>query len=84
MTLHQALTGGLRAAARSGLTLTFATVAATHTSPNSVDLNIAGSTNLTPTVAYLSTYAPTVGDTVVVLEQATDRGPDYLVLGKRA
>lgn len=55
-------------------------VAAVHTGPASVDLNLDGSTNLTPTVRYGSWYTPAVGDVVLVARLGADR----VVLGTLA
>lgn len=52
-------------------------VDAAHTSPNTVDLYLDGSSSLTLGVRYLDSYSPTVGDTVLVGRY----GPDRFVLG---
>lgn len=48
-------------------------VAAVHTNPASVDLNLDGSATVTPTIRYLASYTPTVGDVVLVGRYGTDR-----------
>lgn len=48
-------------------------VHAAHTSPNTVDLYLDGATTLTPGVRYVKSYAPTVGDTVLVGRYGSDR-----------
>jgi hypothetical protein len=52
-------------------------VVASHNSPKRVDIQIAGDTNTLPSVKYLHSYAPQVGDTVFILTN----GADILVLG---
>jgi hypothetical protein len=52
-------------------------VVATHNSPKRVDIQIAGDTNTLPSVKYLHSYSPQVGDTVFVLTN----GADILCLG---
>jgi hypothetical protein len=55
-------------------------VVATNNSPKTVDIQIAGDTNTLPSVKYLHSYAPQVGDTVFVLTN----GADILCLGDLA
>lgn len=56
-------------------------VHAVHTSPNTVDMYLDGSTVLTPGIRYLDGYSPTVGDSgIPVLRQGSDR----FALGKLA
>jgi hypothetical protein len=55
-------------------------VTATATAPNSLSVKLDGSSTATPGLRYLASYTPTVGDTVV----AVQNGPDVLVLGKLA
>ena len=62
----------------------WATVHATHTSPNTVDVYMDGSTNLTPGVRYLSTYTPTVGDVVLVVRMQGASRTGRAVVGKLA
>ena len=59
------------------LRLRQAYVVALHNSPKRVDIQIAGDTNTLPSVKYLHSYAPQVGDTVFVLTN----GADILCLG---
>ena len=59
------------------LRLRQAYVVASHNSPKRVDIQIAGDTNTLPSVKYLHSYAPQVGDTVFILTN----GADILVLG---
>jgi hypothetical protein len=59
------------------LRLRQAYVVASHNSPKRVDIQIAGDTNTLPSVKYLHSYAPQVGDTVFVLTN----GADILCLG---
>lgn len=51
-----------------------------NTSPNSVDVQIAGDTNTLPKVRYLASYTPTNSDTIWLLAN----GSDLLVIGKQA
>jgi len=62
------------------LRLRQAYVVATNNSPKTVDIQIAGDTNTLPSVKYLHSYAPQVGDTVFVLTN----GADILCLGDLA
>lgn len=62
------------------LRLRQAYVVAKTTSPARVDIQIAGDTNTLPSVKYLHSYAPQVGDTVFVLTN----GSDILCLGDLA
>ena len=55
-------------------------VSATHTSPNTVDLYLDGSSTLTAGVRYLASYTPAVNDVVLVGRYGADR----FVLGKLA
>lgn len=48
-------------------------VDAVHTSPNTVDLHLDGSTTVTPGIRYVKSYTPTVGDTVLVGRYGSDR-----------
>lgn len=48
-------------------------VNAIHTGPNTVDLYLDGSSTLTPSVRYLASYYPTVGDVVKVDRFRSDR-----------
>lgn len=57
------------------------TVHAVHSSPNTVDVYLDGSTTLTTGVRYLKSYTPTVGDTVVVCRHITQAGQDRWVMG---
>ncbi len=59
------------------LRLRQAYVVASHNSPKRVYIQIAGDTNTLPSVKYLHSYAPQVGDTVFILTN----GADILVLG---
>lgn len=65
-------------------------VHAVHTSPNAVDLYLDGTQTygdtayLTVGVRYLSSYSPTVGDTVVVSRGTGGSRSDRFVLGKLA
>ena len=59
------------------LRLRQAYVVATNNSPKTVDIQIAGDTNTLPSVKYLHSYAPQVGDTVFILTN----GADILCLG---
>ena len=59
------------------LRLRQAYVVATSNSPKTVDIQIAGDTNTLPSVKYMHSYAPQVGDTVFVLTN----GADILCLG---
>jgi hypothetical protein len=72
--------------APESLTIVWGVVRTLHTSPNSVDVSINGasSANAAKNVAYLSSYAPTVNDTVAIIRTPTERGCDHLILGKRA
>ena len=62
------------------LRLRQANVVTVNTSPNSVDVQIAGGANTLPRVKYLSSYTPTTNDTVWVISF----GADLLVIGKQA
>jgi hypothetical protein len=62
------------------LRLRQAYVVASNNSPKTVDIQIAGDTNTLPSVKYLHSYAPQVGDTVFVLTN----GSDILCLGDLA
>ena len=55
-------------------------VVAINTTPNSVDVQIAGDTNTLPKVRYLASYTPTSSDTIWLLAN----GSDLLVIGKQA
>ena len=59
------------------LRLRQAYVVALHNSPKRVDIQIAGDTNTLPSVKYIHSYAPQVGDTIFVLTN----GSDILCLG---
>jgi len=59
------------------LRLRQAYVVASHNSPKRVDIQIAGDTNTLPSVKYMHSYTPQVGDTVFVLTN----GADILCLG---
>ena len=59
------------------LRLRQAYVVATHNSPKRVDIQLAGDTNTLPSVKYIHSYAPQVGDTIFVLTN----GSDILCLG---
>lgn len=48
-------------------------VNAVHTSPNTVDVCLDGSAIATLEIRYLSTYTPTVGDTVLLGRHGADR-----------
>lgn len=54
-------------------------VSADATTPATLTLKIGGSAASTSGIAYLSTYSPTAGDTVVGLKNGTD----LLILGKK-
>ncbi len=54
------------------LKLRQAYVVATNNSPKTIDIQIAGDTNTLPSVKYIHSYAPQVGDTVFVLTFGTD------------
>lgn len=58
-------------------------VHAVHTNPNTVDLYLDGSSNLTLGVRYMKGYTPTVGDVVLVgrLTGGTGAGQDRIVIG---
>lgn len=62
------------------LRLRQAYVVALHNSPKRVDIQIAGDTNTLPSVKYMHSYSPQVGDTVFVLTN----GADILCLGDLA
>jgi hypothetical protein len=62
------------------LRLRQAYVVATHNSPKRVDIQIAGDTNTLPSVKYMHSYSPQVGDTVFILTN----GADVLCLGDLA
>jgi hypothetical protein len=61
-----------------------------HASPNTVDLYLDGSSNLTTGVRYLGGYTPTVGDIVLVARMGSGRSlgtpqrVSRVVLGKLA
>lgn len=59
------------------LRLRQAYVVATNNSPKTVDIQIAGDTNTLPSVKYIHSYAPQVGDTIFILTN----GSDILCLG---
>jgi hypothetical protein len=59
------------------LRLRQAYVVALYTSPKRLDIQIAGDTNTLPSVKYLDSYTPTVGDTIFILTN----GSDILCLG---
>lgn len=59
------------------LRLRQAYVVATHNSPKTIDIQIAGDTNTLPSVKYLHSYSPQTGDTIFVLTN----GADILCLG---
>lgn len=59
------------------LRLRQAYVVATNASPKTVDIQIAGDTNTLPSVKYIHSYAPTIGDTIFILTN----GSDILCLG---
>lgn len=75
MTLAKVLAKEL--ATPTGAILEWGVVHTLHTSPNSLDLYVNGSSSLTLTVRYLKSYTPTAGDVVVILRV----GPDRIVLG---
>ena len=62
------------------LRLRQAYVFALHNSPKRVDIQIAGDSNTLPSVKYMHSYSPQVGDTVFVLTN----GADILCLGDLA
>jgi hypothetical protein len=62
------------------LRLRQAYVVAHHNSPKRVDIQIAGDTNTLPSVKYMHSYSPQVGDTVFILTN----GADVLCLGDLA
>jgi hypothetical protein len=62
------------------LRLRQAYVVAKHNSPKRVDIQIAGDTNTLPSVKYMHSYSPQVGDTVFILTN----GADVLCLGNLA
>jgi len=64
----------------TGLRLRQAQVMAKNTSPKSLDVQIAGDTNTLPSVKYLNSYNPNVGDTVWLLSH----GSDLLCIGIQA
>jgi hypothetical protein len=64
----------------NNVTMLWAVVAAVHTSPHTVDLNIFGSSVTVTGVRYDATYSPTVGDVVY----GRIIGTDLLVEGKLA
>lgn len=64
----------------SGLRLRQAYVIASNISPKSIDVQIAGDTNTLPSVKYLKSYNPTVGDTVWLISS----GADLLCIGLQA
>jgi hypothetical protein len=59
------------------LRLRQAYVVATNNTPKTVDIQLAGDTNTLPSVKYIHSYAPQVGDTIFVLTN----GSDILCLG---
>lgn len=64
-----------------GLDLRQGTVIATHAGPPlSIDVSLGGSPVTIPNVRYLSSYTPTIGDTI----WAFKKGKDILVLGDLA
>ena len=67
-------------ASPQGLRLRQAKVISLNTSPNSVNIQIAGDPNTLPNVRYLNAYSPTEEDIVFVLSS----GADLLVLGELA
>lgn len=48
-------------------------ISAVHTSPNTVDVYLDGSTVATLEIRYLASYAPVVGDTVLLGRMGADR-----------
>jgi len=64
----------------SGLRLRQGKVTAVNTSPNSVDVVIAGDPNVLPSVKYLNSYTPIVNDIIFLISS----GSDLLVLGDLA
>lgn len=66
--------------APQGLRLRQAEVVVNNSPITTVDIKIAGDTNILPSVRYLSSYTPTVGDIVFVLSN----GADLLILGDLA
>jgi hypothetical protein len=59
------------------LRLRQAYVVASHNSPKRIDIQLAGDTNTLPSVNYIHSYAPQVGDTIFILTN----GSDILCLG---
>ena len=59
------------------LRLRQAYVVATYNSPKRIDIQIAGDTNTLPSVKYIHSYSPQVGDTIFILTN----GSDILCLG---
>jgi hypothetical protein len=59
------------------LRLRQAYVVATNNTPKTVDIQLAGDTNTLPSVKYIHSYAPQVGDTIFILTN----GSDILCLG---
>jgi hypothetical protein len=51
-----------------------------NTTPKSVDVKIAGDSNILPAVKYLNSFNPTVGDTVWLISN----GADVLCIGNQA
>lgn len=51
-----------------------------NVSPNSINVQIAGDTNILPSVKYLSSYSPTANDIIWLLSN----GSDLLCIGKQA
>lgn len=78
------LAAEIRSAAPESLVLAWGVVTALTTSPNAVTAKMNGSSQTTSGIRYLSGYAPTVGDTIAVLEWPAQHGRDYLALGKTA
>ena len=62
----------------------WATVTAVHTSPNTVDVEMDGSTYSTPGLRYLKSYSPTVGDVVLVARMQGPSRTARVVLGALA
>lgn len=66
----------------------YATIAAIHTSPPTLDIYPMGSQTmgsdqfLIPSVLYLPSYVPTVGDTVLVARGSQRTRSSYFVIGK--
>jgi hypothetical protein len=64
----------------SGLRLRQAYVTASNNAPKSIDVQIAGDSNILPSVKYLKSYNPSVGDTVWLISN----GADVLCIGLQA